>query len=113
MSGKSVRPEFAPAASASEHPAKGKKNDLGYEGGGHDHDREKDVAYRHQGHDKTRVQRSPILNSRGAENVSGPGSRCILVSGRALGGRFMRILELSCWCVTGAGLVMIAIFALH
>jgi len=25
----------------------------------------------------------------------------------------MRILELSCWCVTGAGLVMIAIFALH
>jgi hypothetical protein len=73
MSGKSVRPEFAPAASASEHPEKGKKNDLGYEGGGHDHDREKDVAYRHQGHDKTRVQRSPILNSRGAENVSGAG----------------------------------------
>ena len=49
----------------------------------------------------------------GRKMFPGPGSRCILVSGRALGGRFMRILELSCWCVTGAGLVMIAIFALH
>jgi len=113
MSGKSVRPEFAPAASASEHPEKGKKNDLGYEGGGHDHDREKDVAYRHQGMTRPASNAAPSSIHEGRKMFPGPGSRCILVSGRALGGRFMRILELSCWCVTGAGLVMIAIFALH
>ncbi len=40
------------------------------------------------------------------------GSRCVLSPGRVLAEALMSFLELSCWCVTGIGLVVVIALAL-
>jgi hypothetical protein len=101
----------APVVSSGlENSKKGKNRYLAQESEGHDGDRKNHVIYRHRGDASHSITLCSIHEGMKRLRFPRSGSEHSSPAGQDVRDQKMRILEVSCWCVTAAGLAVVVAF---